>query len=143
MQGLGITDANPLNEGTLTVPRLPGFDRAGQYDAIVHYSNDDIEGTHDYNPQVVDLGLQASEGGLDGLAGRTTFRYTYLATNFWEAVMPLNLRTDSGDVTFGNTRHTMYIDEGLATPIGLLTLLAAAAIALGAILRRRTRARRP
>ena len=112
VEGLGITDANPQNEGTLTVPRLAGFDRAGQYDAIVHYSNDDIEGTHDYNPQVVDLGLQASEGGQAGLAGRTTFRYTYLATNFWEAVMPLNLRTDAGEVTFGNTRHTMYIDEG-------------------------------
>ncbi|MEV7694048.1 LamG-like jellyroll fold domain-containing protein [Microbacterium sp. NPDC089189] len=112
VQGLGITDADPENEGTLTVPRLDGFAGAGQYNAIVHYSNDDIEGTHDYNPQVVDLGLQASEGGVDGLAGRTTFRYTYLATNFWEAVMPLNLRSDGGEITFGNTRHTLFIDEG-------------------------------
>ncbi|QHC56571.1 Ig-like protein group 4 [Rathayibacter tanaceti] len=110
--GLGITDADPANEGTLTVPRLPGFDEAGAYDAIVHYSNDDIEGTHDYNPQVVDLGLQAEEEGTAGLVGRTTFRYTYSSTNFWEAVLPLDLATDSGPVTFGNTRSTLFIDEG-------------------------------
>ncbi|MCC4908066.1 LamG-like jellyroll fold domain-containing protein [Microbacterium sp. cx-59] len=112
VQGLGITDANPANEGTLSIPRGDGFAAAGQYNAVVHFSNDDIEGTHDYNPQVVDLGLQASEGGVDGLAGRTTFRYTYLATNFWEAVMPLNLRTDGGAIEFGNTRSTLFIDEG-------------------------------
>ncbi|PTL72557.1 hypothetical protein C1I63_06630 [Rathayibacter caricis DSM 15933] len=113
--GLGITDANPANEGTLTVPRLPGFDKAGAYDAVVHYSNDDIEGTHDYNPQVVDLGLQAEEAGTTGLVGRTTFRYTYSSSNFWEAVLPLDLATDSGPVTFGNTRSTLFIDEGPTT----------------------------
>ncbi|TRY17124.1 hypothetical protein FOJ82_14875 [Tessaracoccus rhinocerotis] len=112
VQGLGITDANPANEGTLTIPRLAGFDAAGEYDVVIHYSNDDIEGTHDYNPQVVDLGLQASEAGTEGLAGRTTFRYTYGALNFWEAVMPLTLSTDAGAITFGNTRSTLYIDEG-------------------------------
>ncbi|GAB3812428.1 hypothetical protein GCM10028820_05340 [Tessaracoccus terricola] len=112
VQGLGITDANPANEGTLTIPRLDGFAEAGEYDVVVHYSNDDIEGTHDYNPQVVDLGLQASEAGTEGLAGRTTFRYTYGELNFWEAVMPLTLSTDAGAITFGNTRSTLYIDEG-------------------------------
>ncbi|SIR91691.1 LamG-like jellyroll fold domain-containing protein [Microbacterium sp. RURRCA19A] len=109
--GLGITDAIAANQGTLTIPRGAGFDTAGAYDAIVHYSNDDIEGRHDYNPQVVDLGLQAQEAGHDGLVGRSTFRYTYTATNFWEAVMPLNLTTADGAVTFGNTRHTIVIDE--------------------------------
>ena len=78
----------------------------------MHYSNDDIEGTHDYNPQVVDLGLQAMEAGREGLAGRTTFRYTYNQCNFWEAMMPLSLATDDGAITFGNTRPTLYIDEG-------------------------------
>lgn len=112
VKGLGITDANAANEGTLTIPRLAGFDKAGAYDAIVHYSNDDIEGAHDYNPQVVDLGLQAKEAGGTGLAGRTTFRYTYTATNFWEAVLPLDLSTAGGAITFGNTRSTLYIDEG-------------------------------
>ena len=112
IKGLGITNAKPADEGTLTIPRLEGFDEAGAYNAIVHFSNDDIEGTHDYNPQVVDLGLQASEKGAEGLAGRTTFRYTYTATNFWEAVMPLDLTTSGGAVTFGNTRSTLYIDEG-------------------------------
>lgn len=109
--GLGITDAVAANQGTLTIARGAGFDRAGAYDAIVHYSNDDIEGRHDYNPQVVDLGLQAQEAGRDGLVGRSTFRYTYTATNFWEAVMPLNLSTGDGAVTFGNTKQTLVIDE--------------------------------
>ncbi|MDI9892603.1 LamG-like jellyroll fold domain-containing protein [Microbacterium sp. IEGM 1404] len=109
--GLGITDAVPAHQGTLTIARGAGFDKAGAYDAIVHYSNDDIEGRHDYNPQVVDLGLQAQEAGHDGLVGRSTFRYTYTATNFWEAVMPLNLTTDGGAVTFGNTKQTLVIDE--------------------------------
>ncbi|HMR50113.1 MAG TPA: Ig-like domain-containing protein [Arachnia sp.] len=112
VKGLGITDANPANEGTLTVPRVAGIDKAGAYNAVVHYSNDDIEGTHDYNPQVVDLGLQASEAGTEGLVGRTTFRYTYTATNFWEAVMALDLDSDGGAITFGNTKPTLYIDEG-------------------------------
>lgn len=112
VKGLGITNANAADEGTLTIPRLKGFHKAGAYDAIVHFSNDDIEGTHDYNPQVVDLGLQASEKGTEGLVGRTTFRYTYTATNFWEAVIPLDLTTNGGSITFGNTRPTLYIDEG-------------------------------
>lgn len=115
VQGLGITNGNAADEGKLTIPRLKGFDKAGAYNAIVHFSNDDIEGTHDYNPQVVDLGLQANEQGAEGLAGRTTFRYTYTATNFWEAVMPLDLSTNKGEITFGNTRPTLFIDEG-ATP---------------------------
>lgn len=112
VQGLGITDADPANEGTMTVRRIQGLDKAGAYNAIVHFSNDDIEGTHDYNPQVVDLGLEAKEAGGEARAGRTTFRYTYTATNFWEAIMPLELSTDGGAITFGNTRSTLYIDEG-------------------------------
>ncbi|XBH20385.1 LamG-like jellyroll fold domain-containing protein [Jonesiaceae bacterium BS-20] len=110
--GLGITDRDPENEGTMTIARGNGFSAAGEYNAIVHYSNDSIEGTHDYNPQVVDLGLQAKEAGSDDLVGRTTFRYTYLRTNFWEAVMPLSLSTSDGAIEFGNTRETLYIDEG-------------------------------
>lgn len=109
--GLGITDANAENEGRMTIARLPGFDTAGSYNAIVHYSNDDIEGTHDYNPQVVDLGLQATEGQGANLVGRSTFRYTYTATNFWEAVMPLDLTTADQPLTFGNTKPTLVIDE--------------------------------
>lgn len=111
VSGLGITDAVAANQGTLTIPRGAGFDRAGAYNAIVHYSNDDIEGRHDYNPQVVDLGLQAEEAGHDGLVGRSTFRYTYTSTNFWEAVMPLDLSSGDGAVTFGNTKQTLVIDE--------------------------------
>ncbi|MEV8273483.1 LamG-like jellyroll fold domain-containing protein [Microbacterium sp. NPDC077184] len=109
--GLGITDANAANEGRMTIARLPGFDTEGSYNAIVHYSNDDIEGTHDYNPQVVDLGLQATEGDDPELVGRSTFRYTYTASNFWEAVMPLELSTGDQPLTFGNTKPTLVIDE--------------------------------
>ncbi len=110
--GLGITDAVKANQGTLTVPRSGSFAKAGEYDVTVHYSNDDIEGTHSYNPQVVDAGLQATEQGSSALVGRSTFRYTYLATNFWEARMSMALGTDSAPITFGNTRETLYIDEG-------------------------------
>ncbi|OZD47394.1 hypothetical protein CH252_21190 [Rhodococcus sp. 06-1477-1B] len=109
--GLGITDANADNEGTMTIRRGSGFDKAGEYDVVVHYSNDNIQGTHDYNPQVVDTGLEAKEGNNTTNAGRSTFRYTYSKTNFFEAPLQLSLKTDGDAIRFGNTRHTLQIDN--------------------------------
>lgn len=109
--GLGITDADPANEGTMTLLRGSGLQKAGEYDVVVHYSNDKIEGTHDYNPQVVDTGLEVREGDATVNAGRSTFRYTYAKTNFFETVMQVNLKTDGDALRFGNTRQTLYIDE--------------------------------
>lgn len=109
--GLGITDANPENEGTMTVRRGDAFAAAGEYDVVIHYSNDNIEGTHEYNPQVVDTGLEAKEGDSAANAGRSTFRYTYATTNFFETVMQLSLATDDDAIRFGNTRETLYVDE--------------------------------
>lgn len=118
--GLGITDADPDNEGTMTVARSGLLARPGEWDVVVHFSNDDIEGTHDYNPQVVDAGLEVAEiprgrGAEERRAGRTTFRYTYLRSSFFEQAMPLTLTGNGGRLVFGNTKETLYIDEG-ATP---------------------------
>lgn len=116
--GLGITDANPDNEGTMTVRRTGKLTAPGEYDVVVHFSNDDIEGTHDYNPQVVDQGLQVNEVTRGGqavqsrLAGRTTFRYTYVKSSFFEQVLPMSLTGRGGKLVFGNTKETVYIDEG-------------------------------
>lgn len=109
--GLGITDANADNEGTMTVRRGEGFSQAGEYDVVVHYSNDNIEGTHEYNPQVVDTGLEAKEGSSAQNAGRSTFRYTYAKTNFFETAMKLTLKSNGDAIRFGNTRQTLWIDE--------------------------------
>lgn len=86
---------------TLTVPRAAGFDQPGLYDIVVGYSNAELAGRHDYNPQVVDRRLQVNESGSDASA-QAYFRYTYSWNSFWERTIPIELATGDGALTFGN-----------------------------------------
>ncbi|BAJ74313.1 hypothetical protein MTES_1349 [Microbacterium testaceum StLB037] len=86
---------------TLTIPRASGFNTAGDYDVVVKYTNAEVSGRHDYNPQVVDRRLQVSESGK-GLVGEGYFRYTYSWNSFWEKTIPVTLTTSGGALVLGN-----------------------------------------
>ena len=87
------------NKGTLTIPA--GTVPAGRYSAVVSFSNDAFIGNHDYNPQIVDLGLQIRAGNGEGEElSRGAFRYTYSDTNFLDRT--LSVTTDGGALVFGN-----------------------------------------
>ncbi|MFP7706515.1 hypothetical protein [Trueperella sp. LYQ141] len=82
--------------GTLTIPA--GVVPAGRYHVAIRFSNDAFIGRHDYNPQVVDLGLQLRCGERE--CGRGAFRYTYSDLNFMNrSVM---VETDEHPITVGN-----------------------------------------
>lgn len=89
---------------TVTIPRAAGFQAAGDYDVVVKYSNAEVSGRHDYNPQVVDRPLQVSEAGT-GQVGEGYFRYTYSWNSFWERTVPVTLKTTDGALTFGSDGH--------------------------------------
>lgn len=87
------------NRGAMTIPagRIP----AGTYNMVVRFSNDAFIGKHDYNPQVVDLGLQIRQGDASGAEiARGSFRYTYSDQSFMNR--SIELTTDGGALTFGN-----------------------------------------
>jgi len=87
------------NKGTLTIPA--GKVPAGTYNVVVSFSNDAFIGRHDYNPQIVDLGLQVRAGSADGKElARGAFRYTYSDSNFLNR--SLELTTDGGALVLGN-----------------------------------------
>lgn len=95
-----VADANHVptvhedNKGTMTIKGVP----AGTYNMVVHFSNEAFIGKHDYNPQVVDLGLQVRQNNVE--IARGSFRYTYTETNFLNR--SINVTTDGGDLTLGN-----------------------------------------
>ena len=89
---------------TVTIPRAAGFQAAGDYDIVVKYTNAEVSGRHDYNPQVVDRPLQVSEAGT-GQVGDGYFRYTYSWNSFWERTIPVTLKTADGALTFGSDGH--------------------------------------
>ncbi|WP_261793868.1 hypothetical protein [Bifidobacterium dentium] len=94
-----IPDLIEGNKGTLTIPA--GTVPAGRYSAVVSFSNDAFIGNHDYNPQIVDLGLQIRAGNDEGEElSRDAFRYTYSDTNFLDRT--LSVTTDGGALVFGN-----------------------------------------
>lgn len=87
------------NKGVLTVPA--GEVPAGSYNVVVRFSNDAFIGHHDYNPQIVDLGLQVRQGGADGQeVARGAFRYTYSDTSFLNRSMML--ASNGSALSFGN-----------------------------------------
>ncbi len=87
----------------LQIPRGQGFDRPGVYDVVVRYSNAELSGRHDYNPQVVDRELQIREGDHQVPVGRTHFRYTFAWNSFWERTVPVTLTTGDAPLRLGNT----------------------------------------
>lgn len=85
------------NKGSMTIKGVP----AGTYNMVVRFSNEAFIGSHSYNPQVVDLGLQVRQGAADGKEiARGSFRYTYTETNFLNR--SITVTTDGGDLTLGN-----------------------------------------
>ena len=82
------------NKGTMTVTGVP----AGAYNMVVRFSNDAFIGSHSYNPQVVDLGLQMREG--DQEIARGSFRYTYTEKHFMNR--SVTVTTHGGALTLGN-----------------------------------------
>lgn len=62
--------------GTVTIPA--GTIPAGKFNMVVRFSNDAFIGKHDYNPQIVDLGLQVRDGTANGEeVARGAFRYLF------------------------------------------------------------------
>lgn len=87
------------NKGTLTIPA--GTVPAGTYNAVVSFSNDAFIGRHDYNPQIVDLGLQVRSGSANGEElARGAFRYTYSDSSFLNR--SLEFTTDGSALVLGN-----------------------------------------
>lgn len=87
------------NKGTITIPE--GSVPAGNYIVAVKFSNDAFIGRHDYNPQIVDLGLQIRQTGTqDQELARGSFRYTYSDQSF--LTRSLALTTNGGALILGN-----------------------------------------
>ena len=100
-----VTDTNNTpavitdNKGTLTLDK--GVVPAGDYLVDVHYSNDAFIGKHDYNPQIVDLGLQIRSGTSNGAElARSAFRYTFSEQSFLHKAMQIH--SDGEALVFGN-----------------------------------------
>ncbi|NQX35757.1 cell wall-binding repeat-containing protein [Herbiconiux sp. VKM Ac-2851] len=87
---------------TFDIARQPAFAEPGAYDVVVHYSNAETSGRHDYNPQVVDRRLTVTEAGSDEPAAEAYFRYTYSWNSFWNRTIPVTLSTTDGTLSFGN-----------------------------------------
>ncbi|MDT0344409.1 carbohydrate-binding protein [Streptomyces litchfieldiae] len=90
------------SDNRLEIARRDGFDEPGKYTVVVRYANAETVGDHAYNPQVVDRGLQISEAGADGYAGRGEFRNNHHWDSFWERSVGVTLTTADGSLSLGN-----------------------------------------
>ncbi|WP_146079483.1 CBM35 domain-containing protein [Rathayibacter sp. AY2B9] len=107
---------------TLEIARAAGFDTAGAYDLSVTYSNAELSGRHDYNPQVVDRRIDVTEKGAAGTVGSAYFRYTISWNSFWERTIPLTLASASAPIVLGNaTAYAPNIDKVTIAPVSIGT----------------------
>lgn len=106
------------NKGMMTVSGVP----AGTYNMVVRFSNNAFIGSHSYNPQVADLGLQVRENGKE--IARGSFRYTYTDKHFMNR--SINVTTKGGDLTLGNWdeigSQKAAVSWGVAPNIDSITL---------------------
>ncbi|MFT8357629.1 bacterial Ig-like domain-containing protein [Bifidobacterium aquikefiri] len=113
------------NRGMMTV--AAGKVPAGTYNVVVRYSNNAFIGKHDYNPQIVDLGLQATQNGAE--ISRGAFRYTFSGGSFLNR--SLLLTTDGSSIVFGNWDPNGLgkgaVSHGVAPNIDSLTFYPVAA----------------
>ncbi|MFB9662768.1 hypothetical protein ACFQS3_22350 [Glycomyces mayteni] len=98
----GMAYVGWVGNGADNAVELPrdGFAAPGDYDVTVHYANAELSGDHDYNPQVVDRLLQATEGGEE--VGHAYFRYTYSWDSFSQRSFPVALATADQPLRLGN-----------------------------------------
>ncbi|NQX28113.1 hypothetical protein HQQ81_12245 [Microbacteriaceae bacterium VKM Ac-2854] len=107
---------------TIEIPRSAGITAAGEYDIAVSYSNAELSGAHDYNPQVVDRRIDVSEKDIAGSAGHAYFRYTYSWNSFWERTIPVTLTSASAPIVLGNaSAYAPNIDRITIAPVSLGT----------------------
>ena len=108
--GLGGGAANALQ---ISRPASVG---SGDYDVTIVYSNAQVAGKHEYNPQVVDLKISISEA--DDLVGSTRLRYTYSWVSFWQKTLPVTLKTNDTSLTiFSPGDVGPYIDAVVLAPV--------------------------
>ncbi|WP_242683481.1 hypothetical protein [Rathayibacter sp. SD072] len=107
---------------TIEIPRTAGIAAAGLYDVAVTYSNAELSGRHDYNPQVVDRRIDVSEKGVAGTSGSAYFRYTISWNSFWERTIPVALTTGTAPIVLSNaTAFAPNIDRVTIAPVSLGT----------------------
>ncbi|WP_198667670.1 carbohydrate-binding protein [Glycomyces dulcitolivorans] len=98
----GMAYVGWVGNGAQNAVELPrdGFAAPGDYTVTVFYANAETSGHHDYNPQVVDRLLQATEGGAE--VGHAYFRYTYSWDSFSQRSLPVTLATADQPLRLGN-----------------------------------------
>ncbi|PRY56993.1 hypothetical protein [Glycomyces artemisiae] len=98
----GMAYVGWVGNGADNAVELPrdGFAAPGDYDVTVYYANAELSGDHDYNPQVVDRLLQATEDGTE--VGHAYFRYTYSWDSFSQRSFPVALATADQPLRLGN-----------------------------------------
>lgn len=92
--------------------RPDGFG-AGAYNLVTRYANAEKNEGHDYNADFITRFLDVTEDG--GATTRGAYRHNYSWQGFWAHTVPLDLATDTGALTLGNT-------EGPAPDLDHLTL---------------------
>jgi hypothetical protein len=123
--GAYATGAGQGADNYLVVPRDPKVAGAGEYSVTVRYSNQNVSGSHAYNPQVVDVRLSIAEGtGGSGFSevGSSGLRYTNHWESFWDRTVTVNL-SDDGALKFQSaalmepwSTWTVLPPWGTATP---------------------------
>ncbi|UNX54921.1 hypothetical protein MF406_01075 [Georgenia sp. TF02-10] len=93
-----VTGAGQGEDNYALVPRDPKVAGAGDYAVTVSYSNQNVSGSHAYNPQVVDVRLSISEESEDATyteVGSSGMRYTNHWESFWDRT--ITVRLGAGD----------------------------------------------
>ncbi|MDR0960382.1 MAG: hypothetical protein LBM23_08565 [Propionibacteriaceae bacterium] len=114
--GAYVTRVGAGAANTIEIPR-PSVIVPGDYDLVVHFSNAEELGHHDYNPQVVNRRIDVTEVDA-GIIASGYFRYTYSWQSFLEKTIPLTLITPDGSIVLGNADAAAPdIDKIILAPV--------------------------
>ncbi|MDR2373968.1 MAG: hypothetical protein LBD77_07705, partial [Bifidobacteriaceae bacterium] len=96
--GAYVTGAGQGAENYVVVARDQKVAAEGDYAVTVSYSNQNVSGSHSYNPQVVDVRLSIAENGTDGYeeVGSSGMRYTNHWESFWNRTVNVHLSSSDG-----------------------------------------------
>lgn len=107
------------NKGVATI--ASGSVPAGRYLVDVSFSNGAIIAEHNYDPEIIDTGLQIRQHGKE--VARSAFRFTFTAENFMHGY--LYVTTDGSELSFGNWDRCgdrlAVVSQGVAPNIDALT----------------------